>query len=149
MAKALPLKSVPYSYEEFADHLKAMPTVRQWDYTSRFGHVGNAQTSWANNARVIEYFCDSYQDQKEALRKAELFLSIHDYIGRNVGALSRKDLIEERDNNLLSIDSALLRAVHFIFTMAEHATTTDPKMVLDLAKTFKKLHANPLPQRQS
>ncbi|MEY2429658.1 MAG: hypothetical protein QOJ40_2543, partial [Verrucomicrobiota bacterium] len=72
-----------YSYEEFADHLRAMKTVREWEYTSRFGHLGRVQTSMANSARIVEYFTDSYPDQKEAVRKAEIFLSINDYIARH------------------------------------------------------------------
>src|SRR5205814_2225303 len=74
----------PYPYEEFAGHMKAMETVRNWEHTSRFGHVGKDQTSRANNARVVEYFFDSYVDKSEAVHKAEVLLSIYDYIGRNV-----------------------------------------------------------------
>jgi hypothetical protein len=47
-----------YPYEEFADHIKAMRTVRQWEYTSRFGHLGSDQTSRSNNARVLDFFSD-------------------------------------------------------------------------------------------
>src|SRR5579864_7192205 len=65
-----------YPYEEFMDHVRAMKTVRDWEYTQRFGHVGTSQDSRANSARVVEYFSDSYSDSKEAVRKAELFLSI-------------------------------------------------------------------------
>jgi hypothetical protein len=132
-------KSCLYSYEEFSDHLKAMKTVRQWEDTSRFGHVGADQSSRANNARVLEYFCDSYADPQEAVKKADIFLSIHDYIGRNVAPLSRKNFIDMLENNLLSIDPALLRAVHYVFTAGQEPATTDPKTVLSLAQTFQKI----------
>ncbi len=126
-----------YSFEEFVDHIKAMRTVREWEYTSRFGHLGSAQTSRANSARVVEYFSDSYQDPKEAVYKAELFLSIYDYIGRHAGLFSRKDLVEELEGSLFSVDSALLRAVHHVFTVAVQPARIDPKSVLALARAFK------------
>src|SRR5579872_2473885 len=44
-----------YPFEEFMDHVRAMKTVRDWEYTLRFGHVGAAQNSRANSARVVEY----------------------------------------------------------------------------------------------
>src|SRR5213595_3447403 len=88
-----------YPYEEFADHMKAMKTVRQWEHTSRFGELGGSQTSRANNARVLEYFFDCCADQTEAVHKAELFLSIYDYIGRNASLFSRKGLLEREADN--------------------------------------------------
>src|SRR6266480_16395 len=90
---------IRYPYEEFADHLKAMKTVREWEYTSRCGHLGRAQRSMANSARIVEYFSDSYADQKEAVRKAEIFLSIYDYIARNATLFSRKNLMEELESS--------------------------------------------------
>src|SRR6266705_2600733 len=100
-----------YSFEEFVDHIKAMRTVREWEYTSRFGHLGNEQTSRANSARVVEYFFDSYIDKKEAVHKAELFLSIYDYIGRHQELFSQRALMEKLDSGPLSVDSGLLRAI--------------------------------------
>jgi hypothetical protein len=129
--------TVRYPYEEFADHIKAMRTVREWEYTSRFGHLGNTQTSRANNARVVEYFSDSYADQKEAVQKAEVFLSIYDYIGRNAGLFSRKDLMEASEDGVLSVDPALLRAVHYVFTVPARSAGFEPKQVLALAKAFQ------------
>jgi hypothetical protein len=128
-----------YPYEEFADHLKAMKTVRQWEYTSRFGHLGRAQTSLANSARIVEYFSDSYQNQKEAVHKAEVFLSIYDYIGRHAALFSRKGLMEEADDGLFSVEPALLRAVHLLFTAADQPTGIIPKKVITLAKAFQEI----------
>ena len=128
-----------YTYEEFLDHVKAMRTVREWEYTSRFGHLGSAQTSRANNARVLEYFSDSYDDEQEAVRKAELFLSIYDYIGRNSEVFSRKHFIEQLPGSLFSVDSALLRAVHFLFTVLLKPESVPIKKVLALASAFKAL----------
>jgi hypothetical protein len=128
----------PYAYEEFADHIKAMRMVREWEYTSRFGHLGREQTSRANNARVLEYFSDCYADQAEAVRKAELFLSIYDYIGRHASLFSRKDLLDEDGNNF-SVDPALLRAVHHVFTASPKPASVPPKGVLTLARAFKEI----------
>lgn len=128
-----------YPYEEFADHIKAMKTVREWEYTSRFGHVGNAQTSLANCARVVDFFSDSYEDPDEAVRKAELFLSIYDYIARNSALFVRKGLVEKLEASLYSVDPALLRAVHHVFTAAGRAPRVDPKKVFALARAFKEL----------
>ena len=136
MSRAL---SFLYPYEEFSAHIKAMKTVREWEYTSRFGYVGSAQSSRANNARVVEFFCDSYENQKEAVRKADLFLSIYDYIGRNAAPFSRKDLLEILEGNLLLVDPALLRAVHYVFTAADQPPNISPKEVLSLAKAFQKI----------
>ncbi len=130
---ALPVR---YSYEEFADHVKAMRTVREWEYTSRFGHLGHSQTSLANNARVVEYFSDSYVNQREALDKADVFLSIYEYIGRNAAFFARKGLLETCENGVFSVDSALLRAVHYVFTVAVSPDTVEPKQVVVLAKAF-------------
>ena|SRR5437899_3804062 len=127
-----------YPYEEFADHMKAMQTVRRWEHTSRFGPVGDSQTSRANNARVLEYFLDCCQDQTEAVHKAELFLSIYDYIGRNASLFSRKRLLE-RDAENFSADPALLRAVHHIFTVAESPANVPAKGVLHLARAFQRI----------
>jgi hypothetical protein len=121
------------------DHVKAMKTVRQWEDTQRFGHLGHSQNSRANSARVVEYFSDSYQNQKEAVQKAELFLSIYDYIGRNAIFYSRKGLVEELSDGLFSVDPALLRSVHFVFTVPGRPQTINPKRVFNLARAFKEL----------
>jgi len=121
------------------DHVRAMRTVRDWEYTQRFGHLGSAQNSRANSARVVEYFSDSYSDQKEALRKAGLFLCIYDYIGRNASFFSRKGLVEELASCLLSVDPALLRAVHCVFTLSDKPENIHLKRVWNLARAFKEL----------
>lgn len=139
MIKSLPVRRFPYPYEEFADHLKALCTVRQWEYTSRFGHLGSDQTSRANNARILEYFSDCYTDSQEAVHKAELLLSIYDYIGRNVLFFSRKGVVDVDENNVFSVDPGLLRAIHHLFTAAERPTAVDPKKVLALARAFNDL----------
>jgi hypothetical protein len=126
-----------YSYEEFADHIKAMRTVRQWEYTSRFGHLGEAQTSQANSARVVEYFSDTYADQREALHKAELFLLISDYLARHTDIFSRKGLMEAEDDGRLSVEPALLRAVHYLFTAGPQPAGSDSKKVLALARAMR------------
>jgi len=128
-----------YPYEEFADHLRAMKTVREWEHTSRFGHLGKAQTSMANSARIVEYFSDSYADQKEAVRKAEVFLSIYDYIARNATLFSRKNLMEELESSSFSVDPALLRAVHYVFTAADRPASIVPRKVITLAKAFQEI----------
>jgi hypothetical protein len=128
-----------YPYEEFAGHVRAMRTVREWEHTSRFGHLGRAQTTRANGSRVVEYFSDSYEDAEEAVHKAELFLLISDYIGRHAAQLSRKDLMEKADGDLFLIDPALLRAVHYVFTALPRPAAVDPKKVLCLAKAFKEI----------
>src|SRR5215475_5154776 len=96
----------PYPYEEFAGHMRAMQTVRTWEHTSRFGHVGKEQTSRANNARVVDYFFDCYSDKREAVRKAEFLLSIFDYIGRNADLVTRKGFLEVLEGGLYSVKSA-------------------------------------------
>jgi hypothetical protein len=126
-----------YPYEEFADHIKAMRTVREWEYTSRFGHLGSTQTSRANNARVVEYFADSYADQKEAVQKAEVFLSIYDYIGRNAVLFSRRDMMEVSEDGVLSVEPALLRAVHYAFTATARPANIEPRQILALAKALR------------
>jgi len=130
-----------YPYEEFADHVKAMKTVRDWEFTSRFDHLGTVQTSRANNARVVEYFSDSYADPKEAVGKAELFLSIYDYLGRHALVFSRKDLMERLEGNLFSVEPSLLRAVHYLFIVAARPASVDPKRVVNLAKALGAIEA--------
>ncbi len=132
---SLPLQ-FRYPYEEFADHIKAMRTVREWEYTSRFGPVGTAQTSKANNARVLEYFSDCYADPKEAVQKAEAFLSIYDYIGRHAAFFSKKHLLDRVAGSVFSVDPALLRAVHYAFTASAQPSAADAKRVLALARAF-------------
>jgi hypothetical protein len=128
-----------YSYDEFAEHILAMKTVRQWEETVRFGHVGIAQTTWANGARIVEYFSDSYEDSREALYKAGVFLSIYDYIGRHEELLSRKSFLEKIEERHFSVDSALLRAVHYIFTSMPQPASIEPRKILALAKVFREL----------
>jgi hypothetical protein len=128
-----------YPYEEFVDHVRAMKLVRDWEYTLRFGHLGSCQNSRANNARVVDYFCDSYQEPKEAVCKAELFLSIYDFIGRNAPFFSRKGLVEELGEGLFSVDPALLRSVHFVYTLPARPSEVSPKKVVNLARAFKEL----------
>jgi len=127
----------PYPYEEFAGHMKAMRTVRTWEHTSRFGHVGTEQTSRANNARVVEYFFDSYTDKREAVHKAEILLSIYDYIGRNAELFIKKGFVEVLDGGPFSVESALLRAVHHVFTVVERPMCVDPKQIIGLATAFE------------
>jgi hypothetical protein len=128
-----------YPYEEFAQHMRAMKTVRQWEDTSRFGHVGKAQTSQANNARILEYFSDIYDRPEEAVHKAELFLSICDYIGRRAALFTSRGFIDEDADRTLSVDPALLRAVHHVFTATVRITQIDPKKILTLAKAFQEI----------
>ncbi len=133
-ALAIPFR---YSYEEFADDIKAMRMVRHWEYTSRFGHVGTAQTSRANNARVVDYFADCNTNVKEAVFKAELFLSICDYLGRHIDLFARKRLVELEDGNLISVEPVLLRAVHAVFMVAPDPAGADPRKVLALARALE------------
>ena len=137
--KRLVGQQVWYPYEEFVEHLKAMKTVREWEDTSRFGYVGKAQTSRANNARVVEYFSDCYDDRHEAIRKAELFLSIHDYIGRNAAVFCRNRMLEELAAGYYEVHSALLRAVHHAFTLSRASDSVAPEDVLNLARAFERL----------
>jgi hypothetical protein len=119
-----------------------MKTVREWEDTVRFGHLGSSQNSQANSARVVEYFSDSYPDPKEAVEKAELFLSIYDYIGRHVSFFSRKDMVEELGKELFSVEPALLRAVHFVYTMSGRLAEVHPKKVYQLARAYKDVEAD-------
>ena len=118
------------------DHVRAMKTVRGWEDTVRFGHLGDSQDSRANSARVVEYFSDSYQDPKEALSKAEHFLCIYDYIGRNEVFFGRKGLVEKQANGSLCVDPTLLRSVHFVFTLLSRPEPIDPKKVFNLARAL-------------
>ena len=126
-----------YPYEEFAEHMKAMPTVREWEFTSRFGFVGDAQTSRANNARVLEYFSDCYTDPNEALYKAELFLIIYDYIARNAALFSKKGLLEQTEGATFVAEPALLRAVHYALIRSGPDAGVAAKKVLTLAKALE------------
>lgn len=129
-----------YSYEEFCDHMRAMKTVRQWEHTNRFGELGRDQTNRANNARVLEYFCDCYSDSSEALRKAEVFLSICDYFARNSAAFGGSGLMEKDKDGSFSVEPALLRAVHHVFTSSAPFEKVKPEKVLNLAKAFGWIH---------
>jgi len=128
-----------YGFEEFMDHVRAMKTVRNWQYTQRFGHVGASQDSRANSARVLEYFSDSYSDQKEALHKAELFLSIYDYIGRNALYFSRRGLVEESNDGMLSVAPALLRSVHLVFSLSAKSASISAKKLVNLTRCFQEI----------
>ena len=86
---------------------------------------------------MLEYFSDTYSDQKEAVAKAEVFLSIHDYIGRHVPLFRRKGLIEEMEDGVFLVEPNLLRAVHYAFTVSAEAKNASPKKVLTLAKAFR------------
>ena len=136
------IRRFAYPFEEFADHVKAMRTVREWEYTSRFGHLGNAQTSLAHCSRVVEFFSDSYPDPKEAVYKADIFLLVYDYIGRHAALFARKGLLEQADGDFLSVDPALLRAVHYVFSAIPQSSLVAPKQTLALAKAFQQI-ANP------
>jgi len=127
----------PYPYEEFAGHMKAMKTVRTWEHTSRFGHLGNDQSSRANNARVVEYFFDCYEDKREAVHKAEILLSIYDYIGRNIDLFIKKGFVEVVEGGAFSVESGLLRAVHHVFTLVDRPPRIDPKQIVALATAFE------------
>ena len=138
MLKTATLEAVfPYPYEEFADHMKAMKTVRTWEHTSRFGHLGKDQSSRANNARVVEYFFDTYVDKREAVHKAEILLSIYDYIGRHAEIFMKKGLVEMVAGGPFSVESSLLRAVHHIFTVVDRPSCVDPRNVIALATAFE------------
>jgi len=113
--------------------MRAMKTVRTWEYTSRFGHLGSDQSSRANNARVVEYFFDTYVDKREAVHKAEQLLSIYDYIGRHADIFIKKGLMEVMVDGPFSVESALLRAVHHVFTVMEQPSSVDPRKVIALA----------------
>ena len=137
MAEPIPVPRFRYPYEEFSDHIRAMKTVREWQYTSRFGHLGNAQTSRAHSARVIEYFADSYPNPKEAVFKADLFLLIYDYVGRHADLFAKKNLVDKLDGGQFSVEASLLRAVHHVFTTAPVPASVDPRKVLGLARAFE------------
>jgi len=128
-----------YPYEEFGEHIKAMKTVREWCDTVRFGHLGSDQTARAHSARVIEYFSDCYQDGKEALYKAGAFLSIYDYIGQHEGLFAKKNLLDRMEERQYSVDCALLRAVHYVFTTVLEPAKVDPRRVMALARVYRQL----------
>jgi hypothetical protein len=143
MQKTFITTRFPYAYEELADHLRAMKTVRQWEHTSRFGHLGNVQSTQANVARVVEYFSDTYPDSAEALHKAKLFLTICDYIGRNESMFVRKAMMEKDEDGTFSVEPCLLRAAHHHFaSTADPNGTIDPRKILALAKAFKAFDGN-------
>lgn len=133
------VSSFRYTFEEFADHIKAMKTVQRWEYTSRFGPVGRARSSWANNARVLEYFSDCYADAREAVYKAELFLTIYDYLGRNASLFARRKLLELVSEQVFSVEPALLRAVHYTFAVSGRRKGFSAKAVASLARAFREL----------
>ncbi|HWQ92683.1 MAG TPA: hypothetical protein VN673_13495 [Clostridia bacterium] len=139
MIKPTTTQSFRYPYEEFTDHIKAMRTVREWEYTSRFGHLGRDQSSRSNAARAVEYFSDTYEDSKEAIYKAGVFLSIYDYIGRHETLFERHELVEKSGSGLVLVDPALLRAVHYLFTVVIEGDRAAPKKVLGLAKAFREI----------
>jgi hypothetical protein len=141
MLKTSPAPTFCYPYEEFADHVRAMKTVREWEYTARFGHLGSAQTSRANNARVVEYFSDSYADPKEAVSKADVFLSIYEYLGSHAVLFSRKGFMERVEGTVFFVEPSLLRAVHHLFTVAARPAGVDPKRVLNLARAVSAIEA--------
>jgi hypothetical protein len=128
-----------YPYEEFADHLKAMRTVRQWEDTSRFGHLGDDQTNRAHIARALEYFSDSYETQAEAIQKAEMFLMICDYLARHNEEFTSQNLSEKTEGDRLLVDAALLRAVHHVFTVLNQPSSVEPRKVLALALAFNQV----------
>ncbi len=138
-----PASRQSYSYEEFADHIRAMKTVRAWEYTSRFGHLGPEQSNRASSARVLEYFADSYPDQQEAIQKAELFLSINDYLGRHASLFSGTDLLELSEGGVLLVDPSLLRAIHHLFTSTLQPEAIAPRKVVALAKAFQAVSDQP------
>jgi hypothetical protein len=45
--------------------------------------------------------------------------------------------MERLDSGPLSVDTALLRAIHHIFTVVPRAADVDPKKALALAKAFQ------------
>jgi hypothetical protein len=141
--------SPQYSYEEFIDHLKAMKTVRGWEETSRFGHVGAEQSNRAHIARVLEYFSDCYPTQTEAIHKAEVFLMICDYFGRHSPTFATQELAETLDESRLSVEPSLLRAVHHIFTSVDQPADVDPKKVLSLALAFKEFEVSSSKKQES
>jgi hypothetical protein len=118
-----------------------MKLVREWEDTSRFGHLGKAQTTRANIARVVEYFSDSYEDQREAVYKAEVFLLINDYLARHITWFAGKELVEKQAGEIFSVEPALLRSVHHVFTVASQPELVDPKRVLLLARAFEQIEA--------
>jgi len=64
---------------------------------------------------VVEYyFSDSYQDQKAAVQKAEVFLSIYDYIGV-MRSVFQEGLVEKLEAGLWP-STGVARAVHHVFT---------------------------------
>jgi hypothetical protein len=135
--KTVSERGFSYPYEEFANHMKAMETVRTWEHTARFGHLGREQSSRANNARVVEYFFDCYEDKREAVHKAEILLSIYDYIGRNSELFVKRGFVEVLEGGPFSVESALLRAVHHVFTVVDRPACIDPKQVITLATAFE------------
>src|SRR5262245_58711504 len=128
-----------YPYEEFADNMRAMRTVRQWEYTWKFGYLGHSHDNKAEIARTLEYFSDSYLDRAEALCKAELFLTICDYVALHASFFSSQGMIDTEVEGELCAESALLRAIHHVFTALAGARGTDPNKVLNLARALKAL----------
>lgn len=137
--ESTPKLRFPYPYDEFAGHVKAMKTVREWEYTSRFGFLGKDQTHKANASRAIEYFSDCYDDLKEAYYKVDVFLSVYDYIGRHESLYLKYDLLEKGADGTVLVEAGLLRAVHHAFTALSDGEDANPKKVLALATAFREL----------
>ncbi|MEY2429648.1 MAG: hypothetical protein QOJ40_2533, partial [Verrucomicrobiota bacterium] len=60
-------------------------------------------------------------------------------IARHATIFSRKNLMEELETSGFSVDPALLRAVHYLFTAADRPESIMPRKVIILAKAFQEI----------
>jgi len=129
-----------YPYEVFEEHENALEQVLGWEHTRIFGELGSRSDYAANQARILEYFSDSYKNRDESAEKSECFRQILEYTQQHRKLFERAGLYVKG----AEIDDALMRSIHFVFTSAQipiQSNKVHPKLVVKLAKAFKKFES--------
>jgi len=110
-------KQVAYTYEEFAQDLRAQEFVRKYEFITRHGEdieIGQDDSFEASVFRNLDYFHQVYP-RKTAIKKAMVFMRIVTHLAARFQKYNRGTLaIDGSEYSVVS--EQLTRALHDYFT---------------------------------
>jgi hypothetical protein len=139
------MKTFPYPFEQFCDHFRALPIVREYE-TVQLGYptttppleVGQSRDFEAQSLRLLDYMSQVIPNRDEQAYKASRLMSAMMFLATNKDTLRGAGLMREASEaSPVLVSPDLVRAVHHYFG----AEQMDPAMsvadIIALARRFE------------
>jgi len=140
------MRTFPYPFKQFCDHLRAMPIVREYE-TVQLGYptaampleVGQASDFQAHSLRLLDYMSQIISDPEEQVHKASRLTTAMMFIADNTNALKAAGLVRESEEPTgpVMVVLHLVRAVHYYFCAESMDPTIPVAAVIALALRYE------------